>query len=142
MKKILLSLDGYSESRKILKSVLTFLAGLQGSFQIVLLKTYTVPVSAPDRVIETYDAIRSRSQKALDRELAEIRVLCSDGKFSFEAFSQMGSLPNVIVRVVRENNIDCVVMGRKGGAKPEDLAHLFSSMPCSLFLLPEAKGKL
>ena len=136
MKNILLPIDVYNTPEKTTQNALTFLHKLEGHFRIFLLKTYLVPASLSNQVIETHDELQNRSLKELQKELLAAQSISPSGKLSFESFLQMGRPINVIIRVVKEQNIDCVILGPLDGLKREENLNLLSRLHCPVIVLP------
>lgn len=136
MKNILLPIDLYSDPQRILKEVLTFLQSADGRFKVFLLKTYTVPASLSDQVINTHDRLKAQTTNALRKELYIAQEFAEDGKISLEGITQMGSPVNVISRTVKEKGIDCVVMEKEDGSKQEEIIRLLNHIQCPMMVLP------
>ena len=140
MKTILLPIDLYSNSRQILEDALAFLQNVGGHRHICLLKTYSVPVSFSDQVIDTHDKLQNRSLEELQNELKAAKELANDGNTSFESMLQMGKPINVITRLTKERNITCIIIEQSAnGTKQEEILHLLNSVPCPIVILPMAK---
>lgn len=150
MKKILLPIDFYDDSGRVLQEVLSFLHGVEGDFKLSLLSTYMVPVLSSGQIINTHDELRNQSLERLKKEFHAAKELSTDGKIVFESISQMGTPANVISRIVKEKNIDCVVVGTKegktGGPKQEIILNLLNQIHCPMVIVPfspiEKKGSL
>ncbi|GEM_PF-5887515 len=141
MKNILLPIDLYDDSRRVLQEVLTFLHGVEGNSKVILLTTYMVPASVSGQIINTYDALRNQSLEKLKKELHAAKELSTDVKISFETISQMGAPANVISRLMKEKNIDCVIVekwgnGTDGGPKQEAIIRLLNHLHCPMVVLP------
>ncbi len=134
MKNVLVPLDFDNDARKVLKDLLSLLQGMEGDLKIFLLDTYMVPSSPSGHVIHAHDELRRRSLERLQEYLNAAKELLGDRKVSFEAVSQMGTPANVISRVVKERDIDCVVLGV--GQKQEEIVNLLNRLHCPMVVLP------
>lgn len=136
MKNILFPLDLYQNSQSALKQALTFLLTMGGHFNVFLLKTYMVPVSSSEEVIDTHDELQSQLLKKLQEVLKITKKLVPDEKMSFETLLQMGKPVNVIARVVKEKNIAYVVLGPLSSSAQEETTYLLSHISCPIVVLP------
>ena len=136
MKNILLPIDSYGDSRNVLRDVLSHLNGMNGDFRLFVLKTYLVPKAPGHGVISIHDELRDRSLAQLRQEIRSVEKISPDGKIRFEAVAQIGSPANVVRRFVEEKNIDCVILGRDGEIKREDLSPLLPHVSCQVVILP------
>lgn len=135
MKSLLLPIGICRDPRWSLKDLLMFLEETGRKFKVILLDTYLVPVSPSERLIYTFEQMRKESLKKLQDELHAAKVLVSSGKVSFEVVSQMGSPVNVVSRIVKEKGIDCVVMGRDGSLKKDEMSQILDRVSCPIFAL-------
>lgn len=140
MKNILLPIDFYDDSQRVLRGIVSFLEGVQGDFKLFLLTTYMVPLAASAQIINAHDALRNQSLEKLKKELQVAQGLSQNRKVIYETVAQMGTPANVISRIVKEKNIDCVIVGMKvgkaGGPKQEIVINLLHQIHCPVVILP------
>ncbi len=165
MKNILLPIDFYDDSQRVLRGIVSFLEGVQGDFKLFLLTTYMVPLAASAQIINAHDALRNQSLERLKNTLQVAQKLLNcqpqsgvEGKtpsgfaggggdvspykrkLVYETVAQMGTPANVISRIVKEKNIDCVIVGMKvgktGGPKQEIIINLLHQINCPVVILP------
>ncbi len=138
MKNILLPLDLCKNTKNLLKRALAFLQETGTPTNIFLLKTYTVSVDSTAGVIEAHDHLQTQSLQELQRELKAAQSLATSDKLSFEIVLQMGHPANVITRVVKEKNIDCILLeSRAYGSRHENEMNLWDRIHCPMIVFPD-----
>lgn len=125
MKKVLITTDFSPHSKHAIKQVLEKFQSSGEPCQILLLNTYMVLSSDPDRMINLVnlnDELKRESKNGLALEVNEVKkMLKSEDKISINTMSHMGSLKNVIGLLLKKENIDLVVMGKDGGKNVETI---------------------
>lgn len=136
MKNVLLPIDVYNDPRKVLSKAMAFLREIEGHFNIFLLKTYLVPTSSSNQVIHDHDNLQNQSLQELQKELKGIKKLSVNGKMTFESLLQMGRPIHAIARIIKERDIDCVILGPAEGLKKEENQNLVTHLHCPVVILP------
>lgn len=145
MKTILFPLSYVEDSGAALKELVLFLGKVEDTFQVYLLDTYMVPISSPDELIFIHDELRRQSREKLQKEADLIKGFAQAGKVSFEVISQMGTPVNAVSRLVKEKQIDAVVMAivikHQHIVKQHEFLTLLGRLNCPIILLPLETGK-
>lgn len=111
MRNILVTTDFSEHARNTLLHVLRFLKDTQIPCRILLLNTYVVSHSDPDQLITLNDELKKKSMDGLEKERKEALKDFTNSNISIETHSHLGSLNNVILQLMKKNNIDLVAMG-------------------------------
>lgn len=111
MRNILVTTDFSEHARNTLLYVLRFLKDTQIPCRILLLNTYVVSHSDPDQLITLNDELKKKSMDGLEKERKEALKGFTNSNISIETHSHLGSLNNVILQLMKKNNIDLVAMG-------------------------------
>lgn len=141
MKKILVATDFSAHSRYTVEYILNLLEETQIPCKICLLNTYMVQHTDPSKVISHNDELRNSSQSGLENELREMQKKVKNPNISLEIASHMGSLNNVVLKMVLQDKFDMVAMGKSGGDNVETVSKLLRQQKCPLLItyLPEDK---
>jgi hypothetical protein len=138
MKKVLVTTDFSTQSRRTLEGVLHFFKDSQEDCQIILLNTYLVTLTDPDFIISLNDEMKLKSKNGLEKEKAAALKINSNKKISIETTSHIGSLNNVIQRLIRCERIDMVALGKEDREALEELRlALKDHDTCSLLVTQE-----
>ncbi len=106
MKRILVATDFSPAARRALEAALARFPSAQ-RFKVTLLNAYLVQETDPQLVLEANDRMKQRSREGLEREKAWLQ----EKGLAAETLSQMGSLPNVLGRLLEREKPDLVAMG-------------------------------
>lgn len=122
MKSILLPTDFSIESKAARKYILNFFNELEISYRVILLNAYSVIGCSDEDLVKMNDIEKNKSRKALEMEK---NVILSEGcekLFSVECISNMGTLTNIVPKIVKQKEIDLVIMGKDGGQHVEEVS--------------------
>lgn len=122
MKHILITTDFSAVSRKAIRYTLRFFQSFNEPCHFFLLNAYLVPKTSAHNIIKLNDELKSDSNQGLQREQAWASEFL--GTNSLESISAMGSLKNIIPRLIQEKKVDLLVMGKDGGRHLEDVTEV------------------
>ncbi len=108
--------------------------------RVILMNAYLPAGSSPDRWIDAHDAMKRESSDRLGQELARLQAEGSPNGFTFETLSYLGSIENVMPHLVREENVDYVVLGVQPEPKKDRLVKLLNRLPCPILVVPWQNG--
>lgn len=91
------------------------------SIHIILLNTYQLLPSTSEMFISIDDILQKNSEEGLIKEIESVKEEFPDKAFSYDLISLNGSLKNGIRQVIKENNVDLVMMGTSGATGLEKL---------------------
>lgn len=117
MVKILVPTDFSTDSKKAIDFAVNFFKDKSPS-KIYLLNTYMVQPTDGNNVIDMNDRIKQMAMKGLEKAKDYSETLTQKGKvidIDFETHLKIGSLKNVIYQMIKEQDIDLVVMARDAG---------------------------
>jgi hypothetical protein len=135
MKKVLITTDFSAQSRHTLEVVLNLLKETHEQCQIIILNTYLVKYSDPERLISLNDELKIKSKTGLEIEKAAAVRLNTNQHVSIETTSHIGTLNNVIQYLIKRDGIDMVAMGKEDGNALEAVKlALKDHQSCSLLI--------
>ncbi len=134
MKRILIPTDFSKHSRHTLQYVLELLQGFSTPWRILLVNTYMIKETDPNEVIKINDALKGKSKQGLELERELALQYNKNPLLTIDVASHMGSLTNVVLQLLRSENIDLVAMGKNGGRNVESVANLLKQQQCSLLI--------
>jgi nucleotide-binding universal stress UspA family protein len=135
MKNVLLPTDFSSQSRYSLEYVLGFLQHTMVPSRVLLVNTYILQMSAdPLHLVSINDELKKKSKGLLDKEVFWARAHCLNPLVTIEAASHMGTLNNVILNLLRREDIDLVAMGKGNGNHVDQVASLLKLQNCPLLI--------
>jgi hypothetical protein len=126
MKSILIVTDFSSASKSNLDRVLRLLEQEPNPCEVVLLNTYMVQSTDPDRVIALNDELKKRSCANLEKERQTLLRWLPPGGHIVRIASHIGSVQHVIQHMLKKQNFDLVILGSHLGVTEElikDLVH-------------------
>ncbi len=136
VKKILFPTDFSGLSRRALEYTVAYLQDQKEPYRLVLLNTYYPPESfVEDQVIQKHDEARQQSLVGLKKELQFLENISTRALASFETISQLGTLENVIDRLIKSQDIDTVIMAREESDRTKQMNKL-KNILCPVFLIP------
>lgn len=134
MKRILIATDFSPHSRHTLKQVLNLVKDIQVPCKILLVNTYTVNESNPKLVISTNDRLKIESKAGLEAERSEALKLISNPNITIETSSHMGSLSNVLLKIIEQFNIDLIALGKDDGKKIKNISDQLKGKNCEVLV--------
>ena len=106
--KVLVPVDSFNNSVEILQSFRQIKDDLKGDLNILLLKVYSI-APVPDRcVVDVNDDLKHQFLKELDSLSQEIQKEL-ETKFQLKVLLKIGSLKNIIPRLILEEHIDFIL---------------------------------
>ncbi len=140
MKKTILIPTDFSENaQNAMRYALNFF-GNEATF--ILLNTWQTPYTPPEVLISVEDILIKTSKEGLENELAWIKKSTGMENVQFETISEFGNLVDIIKSVVREKNVDFVVMGTQGASGLREAllgsntAATAKTINCPLLIIP------
>ncbi len=136
MNKILIPTNFSDTSHRVIRGALSFFEGIREKLTCILLNTYMVPPSSLDRIVGINDGLKKRSLGGLKQELEIVRSWPTQSHVVFETMSQIGVPSHVIPRIVEEQGVDCVAIGKSSQSRQEEIAALANRLSCPLLVIP------
>lgn len=116
MKQVLIPTDFSDASTRAITQAIKIFQKSGVPCHILLLNTYLVPKSPGLNIIEANDAIKKQSLSAMEMQKKKIQALIKNSSsIQVDTVSILGALKNVLARVIKENKIDLVIMGKDEG---------------------------
>lgn len=134
MKRILILTDFSSSSRRTLRYVFDLIKNNSEPCKIILLNTYMVQETNPELVIKKNDQLKMISKDGLEAELIEAQSLNENKLVTIETASHMGSLHNIVLMILKSDEIDLVAMGKNGGRQVNMISSLLKEHHCPLLI--------
>lgn len=134
MKRILISTDFSTHSRKAIDCVIDLTKDSVSACEILLLNTFMVSETNPLKVISQNDELKLASRRSLEHERTELMKRITNPNVTVSIASHMGSLPNVISLLIRCNAVDLVAMGKDGGRNVENVSAVLKQNGCPLLI--------
>ncbi len=122
MKRIIIATDFSPHSRKAIDCVIGILEDTSAIYEVLLLNTYMVKETDPQKVIHLNDELKRASKKNLEHELELLRKKLQNPNITIKIASHMGSLTNVVSQLIKANPVDLVAMGKDGGRNVENVS--------------------
>lgn len=122
MKHILVPTDFSSNSDNAIDYILDFIIKTQLPAKVYLLNAYMVESDDVENVIHLNDQIKAQSIFKLVNRKKRLLAKYSCPGIEVEMVSRMGSIQNLIPRIIKEFNIDLLVMGEDDGKKINQIA--------------------
>ncbi len=91
------------------------------SIHVILLNTYQLLPSTSEMFISIDDILLKNSEKGLSKEIESVKTEFPNKNFSYDLISLNGSLKHGINQVIKEHNVDIVMMGTSGATGLEKL---------------------
>jgi nucleotide-binding universal stress UspA family protein len=141
MKNILLPTDFSHCSRNAAEYAIK-LFGVK-DVKYTVLNTYIDPPSGAGAMVSMVDIIRERSEKDCKEEALTISRTIDNDALNLEDLVQYGDLSYIISNLVKEREIDMVVMGTKGASglkkflSGSNAANVIREVKCPLLIVPE-----
>jgi len=140
MKKTILIPTDFSENAR---NAIRYALNLFGDGNhFILLNTWQTPYTPPEVLISVEDILMNASKEGLAKEIEWVKSISSNGKNTYETISEFGILVEILKTVVRERNIDFVVMGTQGARGLQEVllgsntAAAAKSLNCPLLAIP------
>lgn len=127
MKRILVPTDFTKNSDKAVDYILDFIASTQLPARVYLLNAYFVSSSDAEQVIPLYDQLKMSSMSELELERSKFTKRYENNGLKIEIVSRLGSLVNVIPRLIDELDINLLVMGEDEGHKISEISNILKS---------------
>ena len=124
MQRILITTDFSHDSKYTIKYVLELLKNVSSPCNILLLNSYKVQQTDPNLVLSQNDDLKNNSHAKLLAEAVDMRKQITNPLLTVDIVSHMGSLRNVIYRIIQNEKIDLIAMGQDGGKNVEIIAKL------------------
>ncbi len=122
MKTILIPTDFSNASQNAIRYIANFFQDIKVPYKLILLHSYQVPfIDDSLKMIAANDLAKKNVKEGLAKEKEWIADNFNNSSFEVETTSLMGSLENIIPQVVKEKNVDLVVMGKNGGEHVEQI---------------------
>jgi nucleotide-binding universal stress UspA family protein len=134
MKRILIATDFSPHSRTVIDCVVNMIKDNISHCEIILLNTYMVKETDPQKVISLNDELKLASKRSLEHERAELQKKITNPNVSVNIASHMGSLTNVISQLVKTHTVDLVAMGKDGGRNVENVSTILRQIGCPLLV--------
>lgn len=134
MRNIIVTTDFSNHSRNSLNCVLDFIQDTHTPCRVLLLNTYVVKQTDPEKVIEVNDELKRKSLQGLETERSEALKKIHNNNITIETSSHMGSLNNVISQIIKRTKIDLVAMGKDGGKNVELVSETLKKQQCPLLV--------
>ena len=110
--------------------------------RFILLNTWHAPYTPPEVLISVEDILMKASKEGLEKEVAAAQKLPGAEKIKFETVSEFGNLVDILNEVVREKNVNLVVMGTQGASGLRETvlgsntASAAKNIGCPLLIIP------
>ena len=140
MKTILIPTDFSLLSKHALKYAISLSQELNHISKIVLLNTYLLPPSPPQKLVEIHDELRKKSMNQLQDELNDAKKSHLPASISLEPLSYLGSLESVLGNLTQEGKIDCIILGIDPNSKKENLLKILTHTHCPVISVPLEKN--
>ena len=134
MKRILIATDFSPHSRTAIDCVVDIIKDSVSDCEIILLNTYMVKETDPQKVISQNDELKLASKRSLDHEQSELKKKITNPYVSVNVASHMGSLTHVVSQLIRTNTVDLVAMGKDGGRNIENVSTILRQIGCPLLI--------
>ncbi len=134
MKRILIATDFSPHSRTAIDCVVNIIQDSISDCEIILLNTYMVKETDPQKVISQNDELKRASKRSLEHEQAELKKKITNPNVSVNVASHMGSLTHVVSQLIRTNTVDLVAMGKDGGKNVENVSMILRQIGCPLLV--------
>ncbi len=141
--KILIPTD-YSETAKKATDIGLQLANKLGA-DVLLFHSFSYPMMNTEDLSYT-ERLAVTEQEALEDEMNKWKAIHED--LNFEAYSSYGSAVDHISSIVRDHNIDLIVMGTKGESNAVDTvfgsvcSHVINNVKCPTIVIPDECNEL
>ena len=138
MRRVLLSTD-FSQNAQHAIDYALLLFG-EDQMQYYLLNSYGMVNQTPETLISLDDILHEQSEKALQRSRKQIED--DHHSLEIETISTYGEAPVVIKKVVKDRNIDIVVLGSRGNKALDEVifgsttTHLVRRMVKPMLIVP------
>lgn len=99
MKTILIPTLFTQDSHDVIKEALAFFGSQGGTYKFILLNSYMVS-SSSDQLLHNYDDLKKKSLEGIQMEMEMAKSWGMNDQMTFETLSQMGTLRNIISRIV------------------------------------------
>lgn len=136
VKKVLIPTDFSQASHRVIARGLSFFKSFSESYKLFLLNTYMVPLASSAQVIVLNDELKNKSIAGLVQDLQMLKDQSDATEVTAEIISQIGALENVIPRIVKEREIDCVVMGMDDRLRQEGISAVLNRVQCPILVIP------
>lgn len=137
MKKVLIPTDFSQASHRVIAGGLSFFKSFSESCKLFLLHTYMVPLASSAQVIVLNDELKKKSIAGLVQDLQMLKDQSDATEVTAEIISQIGALENVIPRIVKEREIDCVMMGINSDFPREMISNIANRVQCPILVIPD-----
>lgn len=134
MKSILIPTDFSPTSKQAIQYVLDLMGETIIPTRILLVNTYMVQHKDPKDIIRINDELKKQSKNGLEKEKEETLKKISNPNISVETVSHMGSLSNVILHLLKSENIDLVAIGKNNGKLLENVSGILKEQHCPLLI--------
>ena len=134
MKRIIVATDFSSHSKHTVEHVLDLMRDVNVPCKILLVNTYVVNESNPGLVIETNDRLKKESKEKLEEERLAALTSISNPYITLETSSHMGSLHNVLLKLVEQYQVDLVALGKDDGKNVKNIINQLRDKDCEVLV--------
>lgn len=142
MKKILVPTDRSDNAKHALNYALELFKGEEVEF--VLFQSFDIPTYTADMPVIIEDFGSDEVKRLLEQDVHDLRKKYAEGKFTFSAMVESGSLSFNVEHLVEELGIDMVVMGTKGASGisaaiiGSNTSDVIQAATCPVLAVPES----